>query len=123
MTDRSTLLELAEGRLARATYALMEFDINRYLIANVRHNGYEKAERHRELTEAFLRVYSPKWRKRDREIYARVHDATQELTNHLDRIGLGDDCHFSEAVTQAFHDRFVELAIAALANQPEDKSQ
>ena len=48
------------------------------------------------------------------ETYARVHDATQELTNNLDRIGLGDDCHFSELVVHRFHDEFIELATAAI---------
>lgn len=105
-------------RLARATYALMEFDIHRYLIANVRHDGAEKALRHRELTGAFLRVYAPKWARRDRELYTSIHDATQVLTNHLDEIGLGDDCHYDDAVPKAFHDRFIELALAALPAAP-----
>lgn len=108
--------------LERATYALMEFDINRYLIANVRNSGAEKAERHRDLTESFLRVYAPKWARRDRELYTRIHDATQPLTNNLDQIGLGDDCHFGEKVTRAFHDQFITLARQALdaARVPEE---
>lgn len=104
----------AVNRLARATFALMEFDIHRYLIANVRHNGAEKADNHRALTEAFLRVYAPEWRRRDRDLYTRIHDATQDLTSHLNEIGLGGDTHYDDAIPQRFHDRFIELALAAL---------
>lgn len=107
--------EACEARLARATLALMEFDIHRYLIANVRASGAEKAERHKNLVDFFLRVYAPKWAQRDREIYTLIHDATQPLTNNLDRIGLGSDCHYLDSVVTKFHDQFVSLASNALA--------
>jgi hypothetical protein len=102
--------------LGNATFAAMEFDINRYLIAS-RRNGAEKAERHRELTETFLRVYAKKWQRRDRDLYTKVHDATQELTNHLDKLGLQADGHYDDDVPRRFHDRFIEIARAAIGGE------
>lgn len=109
--------------LRNAMRRLTSHDVHRYLIANTsgRLDGAEKAERHRRLTEHYLKVWrgdedSVEIDAMDRD-FATLRQATRALTDHLDTaIGfpaasLRPDY---DALAPAFFDKFHEIAIAHL---------
>lgn len=100
----------------------MDFPIVRYLLANThgRANGAEKAERHIELTCIYLaskmlcpsveKVKSLHW-----DLMMKIHNATQVLTNNLDReIGfpIYDTPDDYDALALKFFDKFILYAEA-----------
>jgi len=123
-----------------AFWLLSRHTIARYLLSNTigREDGYEKAERHRELCQMFVALkYSvtpeESW-EYDRQRISRrydslklsksticlageapidfVHDHTQELTGHLEKIGMPMDKTYPDydVLAKKFNERFLELA-------------
>lgn len=99
-------------------WLLMEFDIHRYLIVNTRGrlDGYEKAMRHINLCAIF--VASMKYCSIDRaksyDEWKKVHDATQKLTDYMDKeigfpIDSSDEADYDKLALKFFN-RFIELA-------------
>ena len=98
-------------------WLLMEHSIVRYLLSNThgRLNGHEKAEQHIQLSAIFLaykKICSIDKARTDDD-WIKIHNATRELTDHLDReIGFPiyerpDDY---DELARKFFDRFIELA-------------
>jgi hypothetical protein len=102
-------------------WLLMEHSIHRYLFSNThgRLNGYEKAEQHITLSAIFLayrKLCSIDKARTDND-WIKIHDATKELTDHLDtEIGFPIyECPEDyDELARKFFDRFVELADKAL---------
>ena len=98
-------------------WLLMEHSIGRYLLSNTygRINGYEKAERHIELSAIFIAsklLCSLDSAKGDEKLL-KIHDATRELTDNLDseiRLPLDDSEYDHNDLARKFFDRFLELA-------------
>lgn len=97
--------------------------IGRYLMNNAegRLDGAEKAERHRDLVLFYLAVIyggDPDHAGRDNpQAYELLHEATQELTGHLDEV-IGFPIHGMpdyDDLEPKFFERFHEIAITALA--------
>lgn len=93
-------------QLHRATFALMEFTMHRYLISNVRNNGAEKAQRHAELVDMFCKVYAP---YTDWEFKTKVREATRPVTDNLDQLGLVDE-YYDNSLVDKFFDLFIDHA-------------
>jgi hypothetical protein len=92
---------------------LLDFPAARYLLSVLRKDGAEKAERHREMILAIMKAKGANWQNTKQ--YMRVHDATQPVTDHLDRIGLDLSSGFYEDSTlQKLIDGVVTLASAEL---------
>jgi len=98
-------------------WMLMEHSIVRYLLSKThgRINGYEKAERHIDLSAIFIasRRLCSIDRARSDENLMLIHDATTKLTDHLDtEIGfpLNDVPEDYEDLGRKFFNRFLELA-------------
>lgn len=98
-------------------WMLMDHSIYRYLLSNAhgRLNGYEKAEKHIELSAIFIAsklLCSIEEAKHD-DRWILIHDATQELTDNLDR-EIGFPIHESpdnyDELARKFFDRFLKLA-------------
>ncbi len=105
-----------ESALSASLRKNLSFDITRYLIANVRSDGAEKAERHMSMCQTYLDVMRPKQRK-NHELMMFIHDESQVLTSHLDtEIGLeiGGDYPDYDLLEGLFFDRFIELCGKAL---------
>ena len=102
-------------------WLLMEFPIVRYLLSNThgRFNGSEKAEQHIALSAIFL-AYKKMCslnKARTDDDWMKIHDATTELTDHLDReIGfpIYDRPDDYDELARKFFDRFIELAEKSL---------
>lgn len=108
--------------LKRAMREVIGFAAARYLISNMagRENGAEKAQRHLEMSKAFVTVWMG-----DAILHYRlvqeVHDRTaSELTNHLpEAIGFDRGSAYNEETLQKFIDRFFAIAADVLDSQPE----
>lgn len=98
-------------------WLLMEFPIRRYLLSNThgRLNGNEKAEQHIAMSAIFL-AYKKMCsieKARNDEDWIKIHDATQKLTDNLDKeIGfpIYEAPEDYDELGRKFFDRFVELA-------------
>lgn len=100
----------------RAAYELMHFLYIRYMLAVLRHDGAEKALRHRELMTSFLRIKG----KRGDEgyaLYEQIHRATQSLTDNLDtEVDLHNPNPDWDEMAYTFHRKFMEIASEALSD-------
>lgn len=108
--------------IKRAMWRLTAHDVTRYLIANTsgRLDGAEKAERHRRLTEHYLKV----WRGPEADDlddfdpeFVTLRQVTRALTDRLDTaIGfpLADKWPDYDTLAVAFFERFHALAVAHL---------
>lgn len=94
--------------LERAMFLCMRFDIVRYMIAVVRHDGAEKSQRHGNLIESFMRIVAPE-RRRNSKLCDYVRQETRALTDRLDTIGL-KDTHFDDRLEIEFFHQFVGFA-------------
>lgn len=109
-------------QLERALRNLVSFDIHRYLMANThgRQDGFEKAQEHRELCEAFISVILDvplyEIHRNHEEEYQKVHTATQKLTSFLDReIGFPLKSHPDyDDLEPKFFDKFYAIALKTL---------
>jgi len=130
MVAQRTRAETAEARIKvleaerdRALWLATSFDVHRYLMActSGRLSGAEKAERHQNLSEAFCYVLTGIEGARGYKIQRAIHDATQEVTNHLDQIGLlrDDPRPDYDAIAQKFFDKFKTIAARAAKEQSE----
>lgn len=115
-------MKVTDKMLIRAMRNAVSFDIRRYLLVNSpgRGDGFEKAERHRELCKYFVSVLCDLDIEKVNSLtpeYKVVHTGTQELTGYLDKeIGLplsGDAIDFDD-LEPKFFDRFYELAVKSL---------
>lgn len=107
--------------LKRAMAEVIGFAAARYLMANTagRENGAEKAQRHLEMSKAFVRVWTGS-DVRNYEMVREVHDRTAEvLTNRLDEaICFDRQRGMTEKDLVAFTERFFEVAAAVLEGEP-----
>jgi len=105
-----------QDQLDRALWALMEFDANRYLIANTagRQDGAEKAQRHMNLCHTYLKVMHGLEYKHSLMMF--IHDYSQSLTSYLDeKIGFPvyDKHPDYSTLSRLFVAKFVEVCGAA----------
>jgi len=109
--------------LKRAMRNAVSFDIIRYLIVNSpgRGDGFEKAERHREICRYFVSVLCDIDIEKVNTLtpeYKAVHTGTQKLTGYLDiEIGLPMDPEVDldyDTLEPKFFDRFYELAVKSV---------
>jgi len=123
-------MKFTERHLRRALRNATSFLVARYLMANSkdRKDGFEKAERHRDLCLIFVSALcdipiGDVRRERHEHKYDAVHTGTQQLTGYLDReIGFPLDGHPDYDVMEPlFFDRFYELAVKALARPSRKK--
>ena len=98
------------------------FAVMRYLMANAegRLNGFEKAEKHRELCSFYVAVTHEcdpvEAMSKHPGAYQAVHRETQKLTDYLDE-AIGFPLHGRpdyDALAPLFFERFHALALAAL---------
>lgn len=96
--------------------------IYRYLIANTagRLDGWEKAQRHREMCQFYVAVHTgipePENVDTTSQSYAKVHTATQALTDYLDEVigfPLSGTPNY-DSLVDSFFVRFHQLALEAL---------
>lgn len=108
--------------LQRAMREVIGFPAARYLIANMagRENGAEKAQRHLEMSKAFVTVWMGESTRHYR-LVQEVHDRTAaELTDHLpEAIGFDRASAYSDETLQTFIDRFFAIAAEVLDSQPD----
>ena len=87
------------------------FSCARYIIAVHRNDGGEKATRHVELSEFYAEAVG----KGKSDLWKRIHDNTQELTNNLDvHCGFSYEDHLADKSnewTEKFFDKFHEIAM------------
>lgn len=115
-----------EAQRDMALWLLMGHDIFRYLIVNTsgRLDGALKAHHHLQLSKTLTGVVIGKepdlFGHRDDILAMRVHDATQEVTSHLDRIGfpVSDPRPDYDAIAPRLFAEFVALGMAELAKIP-----
>lgn len=115
--------------LERALWLLMDFDINRYLMANTagRLNGGEKAERHLALCTTYCMVMLDvglpngdrafgRLSSERRSLMMFIHDWTQTLTGYMDtEIGFPiEDRPDYDKLAPKFFARFIELCEEAV---------
>lgn len=121
------LRQAIEDERDRALWLATSFDVHRYLMActSGRLSGAEKAERHQNLSEAFCYVLTGVEGARGYKIQRAIHDATQELTNHLDRIGLerDDPSPDYDAIAKKFFDGFKAIAARAVLTAYDKRGQ
>jgi len=103
----------------RACKIQTQHAVFRYLIANTqgRLDGAEKAQRHKELCDFYVAI----WKGCDPDLAMRyhrdewdaIHTATQEMTNHLDKIGMPTDHSHPkyEDIADRFFDGFHDIAM------------
>lgn len=98
-------------------WLLMEHAIVRYLLSNThgRLNGFEKAEQHIELCAIFIaiKMFCSTDKARNNEKIMKIHDATRELTDNMDKeIGFPIfECPEDyDDLALKFFDRFMEIA-------------
>lgn len=94
-------------------YLYTEFNITRYLLANLRYDGYEKANTHKEIISkyvAFIKELDDP--DESTNLYwdycKTLRDHSRILTDNLDRIGFNFDLHGTE-VTPLVKPFFNEL--------------
>jgi hypothetical protein len=100
-------------------WLLIEFQIHRYLLANTRLNGFEKAEQHIDMSALFvalkLLITSDGARRHHWKKVMAIHDYTQKLTDNLDtEIGFPigeevDDINY-EQLSRKFFNKFLLYA-------------
>jgi hypothetical protein len=122
-----TEIEQLRAENKRALWQLMRFHIHRYLMSNTqgRLDGFEKAQRHLELSEIYVKVrlglgwdYGLEDRDDMYDIQMKVHDATQAMTSHMDTaIGFPvfDNRPDYDDLAPKFFEKFLELADAEMA--------
>lgn len=98
-------------------WMLMNFSIYRYLLSNARGriDGFEKAERHIELSSIFIaaKTFSDTDSAKHHKDIMLIHDATRKLTDYLDKeIGfpLNEQPEDYDELARKFFDKFIKLA-------------